>query len=189
MTVFQKELIRKSTHTGGLIFLPILFYKPLIFSALFLAFLLIYLIVEYADKKQISIPLLTWITQTSKRENEKNQLAWGAILLSLSCIFLPLIFPPQAVALALGQTFTADAAAALAGMTWGKTKIPFAENKTWVGSGGYWVSAFLISLVWISPLQAMILASAGCALEVLSRKNIDNIAIPLGISFLASFII
>ncbi len=187
MTVFQKELIRKSTHTGGLIFLPLLFYKPLLFSALFLFFLLIYLIVEWADRKNISIPLLTWITHTSKRENEKNQLAWGAILLSLSCVILPLIFQPQIVALALTQTFTADAAAALAGMTWGKTKIPFTHNKSWVGSGVYWISAFLVSLIWVSPLESMILASAGCVIEVLSRKNIDNIAIPLGISFLASF--
>ena len=186
MTDFQKEIVRKITHASGVFLIPLLFWRPLVFSLFFFLSLLLYISVELAQKRNISIPLFTKLTNLSKRDSEKNHWSWGAILLLLSCSFLPLFFRPIPVALGLSQIFIADAAAALMGKIWGHRKIIFSTKKTWVGSSTYFLSAFLISLFWVSPLQAFYLAAAGSILEIIS-KDLDNLTIPLGIAFLVSF--
>lgn len=184
---FKKEIFRKSIHASGLFFLPLLFLNKFIFSGLFVLFLGIYFLIELLDRKNIRLPFLTSITHISKRDNEKNLWARGPIFLSLSCAFLPLVFSATHTCLGLVHIFVSDSAAALIGMKWGNKKIPFSPRKSWAGSIAYFISAFLISLFWVSPTQALLLAVAGSFLEMLPIKDADNLTIPWGIAFLASF--
>ncbi len=85
-----------------------------------------------------------------------------------------------------------DGLAEIFGRTWGKANLPWAKNKTWIGSLGMfiggWVFAFAVIAVYVaagrfvSPLSSYLLpvtiiALAGMAVESLPLKDIDNFTV------------
>ncbi len=194
---FHKEIIRKSIHTAGVLFLPLLFQDRSVFIGLFAFFLVVYFLAEFLNHKKIEVPFLTSVIRVSKRHHESERWARGPVFLSLSCILTPILFPAQVACLGLMQVFVSDSAAAIVGMKWGmkwgmkrgRLRIPFAPEKSWEGTAAYFATAFFLSLLWSSPLEALALATAGSFLEMVSGKDWDNVTIPLGIASLASWIL
>lgn len=184
----KQEFLRKTIHISGIFLIPLLLWKKEIFSFLLFLFLVIYLFIEILDRKNKKIFFLTALTQNSKRPHEKNKLSRGALFLSLSGIILPFLFGPHAAAIGLSQTFVADTAASLIGMKWGKKKI-FGLQKSWMGSLAFFLTAFVVSLYFVSYPQALFLASVGTLLEALSIKEMDNLLIPLGVGAASFFIL
>ncbi len=189
MPDLKKEILRKSIHLSGIFLLPILYWNKNIFALILLLALLFYLIIEWANKKKIKIPLLTVLIQACKRDYEKGSLARGPILLAVSGIFLPYLFGAQAAAIGLAQIFVADVFATLLGMKFGKKKLPYSDKKSWIGSFIFLIVALVVNLSFVPYPMAVILALLGAAIESLPLADWDNLTVPAGVSLLASLLI
>lgn len=190
----QKELLRKSIHTAGIFLLPILYWNRSVYTLLLFSFLLLYLTIEFLDRKQISLPVLTSLTKRCKRDEERGRLAKGPLLLVLSALLAPFLFGTQAAAIGLSQVFIADTASTLVGMKWGQRKLPYSQAKSWAGSLAFFLTATTINLIFVpSPTvpfpKALLLALVGTAIESLPLRDSDNLTVPLGVSWVASFLL
>jgi len=181
MTLPSREIWRKSVHFSGVFFVPALLWNRLVFSVLLLAFLAVYLAIEFSARRGIRIPLLSTLTDRCKRPRESGRLSRGALFLVFSGIVTPYLFGTAAAALGLAQTFVADTASAFTGMTWGSVKLPYNASKSWVGSLAFFVAAFLISLSVLSWPRALILAAVGAIVESLPIPDADNLLIPFAV--------
>lgn len=188
MSYLKKEILRKSIHLSGIFLLPILYWNKNIFALILSSALFFYLFIEWFHKKKIKIPLLTTLIQACKRDYEKESLARGPILLAVSGIFLPYLFGTQAAAVGLSQIFVADVFATLLGMKFGKKKLPYSENKSWIGSFIFLIVALIVNLSFVPYPMAVILALLGAAIESLPIANWDNLTVPVSVSLLASLL-
>ncbi len=185
---FQKEIVRKSIHASGIFFIPFVFWHRTFFTIVFTIFLITTLCVELASKKGFSIPFLSKLAETCKREEEKNRLSRGAFFLLLAAIICPYLFGSTAAAIGLIQAFVGDSASTLIGMKYGKTPLFFIKNKTWVGSLAFFLTSFVGSLIFVNPLHALLLAAVGMIIESVSPSGWDNLSVPVGVGFLAMWI-
>lgn len=188
MAIASRELWRKAVHFAGVFFLPLLLQQPEAFTRLLTAFLVIYLIVELAARRGLRIPLLSTLTERCKRPGEKGRLSRGALFLVLAGILTPFLFGPTAAAVGLAQTFVADTTSTLAGMAWGKEPLPYAREKTWIGSTTFFLAATLVGLYFAPWPQAVILGLTGAFIESLPLPEADNLTVPLGVGAAAYLI-
>jgi dolichol kinase len=179
--LLKREIFRKSVHSAGLFLIPILLWNHHVSAALLILFLAGYFLEEYQSRRGKNIPLLTALTERSKRDSEKNHFSLGAILLCLTAIFLPYIFGARIAAIGLTQVFSADAVSTVCGIFWGKKKLPHATDKTWIGSFAYCLTAFIAGLVFVSWPHALVLACVGTVIESFPLSAWDNLLIPLGV--------
>ncbi len=177
----SREIFRKSIHAAGLLLIPVILWNHHVSAALLGGFLAGYFFEEYQSRRGKTVPLLTALTDHSKRDSEKNRLSLGAILLCVSAAVLPYAFGPRIAAVALTQVFSADAVSTVCGVSWGKKKLPHAQDKTWVGSVAYIVTAFAAGLLFVSWPHALILACVGTFIESFPLDAWDNLLIPLGV--------
>lgn len=182
----KNEIWRKSVHISGIFFLPILFWNREFFVTLLILFLIGYLIVEWQWKKGKKIPFLTALTHKSKRDHESGRLAKGPILLVIAGVTTPYLFGIEPAAIGLAQAFVADTASTLAGVRWGKRRLPYHKGKSWAGSLAFFSTAFLVSILFVPPREAFLLALVGAFVESLPIPDADNLVVPMVVSFLAS---
>lgn len=189
MTRYQREVVRKAVHGGGFFFLPVLLWNRTAFTVLVCIFLIVYLIIEWGERRGFRIPGLTQLTEISKRESESGKISRGAIYLVLSSLVLPYLFGAHAAAIGLAQIYTADVTSTLIGIRWGKRKLPYSPKKSWLGSAAFLVTAFAASLFFIPWPQALLLAFLGTVVESLPIREADNLTVPLAVSLVSFFII
>lgn len=183
---FKKEVLRKSLHTPGVLFLLLSYYYY--WTSLFVLLLLIvsYFISTYLhDKRGIGIPYMDELTQFLKRE-EKIDL--GPPLLGIGIFIVLLFFKFNIATCAVLQVCIADSTACLSGKFFGEKKVFYSSQKTYLGCFVFFLTAFLVQLPFISPLHSLLLAIAGMFLESLPFGAWDNFLIPVGIALLALWI-
>jgi len=183
---FKREVLRKSLHVPGVLFLLLSHYHY--WTSLFLLLFLIsaYFLSTYLhEKKGAGLPLMGDLTQFLKR-GEKVDL--GPPLLGLGIFIVLLLFKMNIAACAVLQVCLADASACLSGKYFGKKKVFYSPNKTYLGCGVFFLTSFLIQLPFVSPLHSLLLAFFGMLLESLPFGAWDNLLIPLGVALLAQAI-
>ncbi len=180
---FKKEIIRKSLHVPGVLFLILAHYSYWS-SILVLSFLVVaYFISVYLQELQGSgLPVIGDITLLLKRE---EKLDLGPPLLGVGIILSLLFFKETIATCAILQVCVADAAACLSGKFFGKKKVFYSKKKSYVGCIIFFLSAFLIQLPWVPFTTSLLLAFVGMLLESLPFGSWDNLLIPLGISLFA----
>lgn len=180
---FRRELLRKSLHLPGLIFL---FLGKAHFSfsiGLLSSLIALYLISHLLESRTgRGIPVISTLTDLLKR-SEKFDVAPAC--LGFGILFALLFFEYRIAACAIIQVCLADVAACLAGKSLGKKKIFYSLKKTYLGSFVFLVSAFLFQLFFISPAHSFVLALVGSLLESLPFGEWDNLIIPLGAALTA----
>ncbi len=180
---FKKEVLRKSLHTPGVLFLLLSSYYY--WTSLFILLLLIvsYFISIYLhEKRGIGLPYMDELTQFLKRE-EKVDL--GPPLLGFGIFIVLLFFKFNIATCAVLQVCVADTTACLSGKFFGEKKVFYSPQKTYLGCFVFFLTALLIQLPFISFQHSLILAFAGMLLESLPFGAWDNFLIPLGIALLA----
>lgn len=188
MRDFRHEYYRKSVHFSGIFFIPALLWRREAFVGLLTFFLIIYLGVEWANRKGLRIPILSTLTDRCKRPSEEGRFSRGALFLVLSGIITPYLFGATAAAVGLTQAFAADTVSTVVGMRWGNRKLPYNKGKSWVGSATFLAVAFGLSLYFTSWPQALLLAFVGAAIESLPIPEADNLTVPLAVSLAASLL-
>lgn len=183
---FKKEVLRKSLHVPGILFLVIAHYFYWTSLLLLLLLIIAYFISLYLhETKGIGIPLMDELTQFLKRE---ERIDLGPPLLGFG-IFVVLVFFKSSIATcAVLQVCLADTAACLIGKYFGKKKVFYSSQKTYLGCFVFLLTAFLIQLPFVNPIHSLVLAIFGMLLESLPFGAWDNFLIPIGVALLAIFI-
>ena len=205
----RNEILRQLVHLSGLAFIPIAWAAGQIAaSAIFLLIALWFLIYsehvlsrERSSKNHITKleSRLRDFALVFERKETKRPFA-GAFFLYLGLGLAFLIFPLN-IAIAAGAVLAiSDSLSTIIGMRLGRHKL--LGKKTWEGSYAFFISAFLVCLLFFSPAAALLAAIAATLAELLpeykalSRSRLrpllnDNLLVPLmaGISLSALMMI
>ncbi len=122
-----------------------------------------------------------------KYEREYTTFGQGAIWLALgSLVAVGFASTPYSIAI-LACLFIGDAVATIAGLTYGKAKLFYNRKKSVIGTLAYAVSAFLVSLIFVQPWIALLIAVVGAVVESLPKHMDDNfdVAVVLALMLLA----
>jgi len=175
------ELKRKIIHIlFGIFFISLIYFLGTETSLKVLgACLSLGVIISLIIKKGINIPFLKKIVESVERENEKIFPGKAAVYFFISAIIVLFIFKdnPQIALAALSVEIFADAAAALVGMSFGKTRIY--RKKTLEGTFTCLVVATVTTWYFfpILPLLAIFAGIIATIVEVLPLD--DNLWVPL----------
>ncbi len=144
------------------------------------------LLLSYAIKKGVKIPLIQQVMERVERDYEKKLPGKGALLFFLGAIVTMLLFQQQRIVLAaLCVAIYGDAASTVFGIRLGKHRI--AGKKTLEGTlGGILASFFFLSFIFHWQL-ALIAAVVGMLAELLPVD--DNFTIPIAVGLTLSILI
>jgi len=144
------------------------------------------LVLSYAIRKGIKVPLVCSVVDCVQRHYEKELPGKGALLFFLGAIMTMVLFPGQKIVLgALCVAVYGDAASTVFGIRFGRHRI--AGKKTLEGTlGGILASGLFLCLLF--PLHMALLAAViGMLAELLPFD--DNFTIPLAVGITLSILI
>ncbi|MCB0327819.1 MAG: hypothetical protein KDD52_09415 [Bdellovibrionales bacterium] len=172
----KKELLRKSLHLPLFIF-PCLamFYKPLVIG------ILLVMVVFYTA--YLLCPSIRNISNLSKiyaliQYSQRHPKDLAPIYLSVGIAMALYIDQAGYGFFSILVMVICDSLAALIGKKYGKRKIPYVD-KTFVGSGAFFISCFAIALFYLSPEKALAVSFILTVVELLSSKGLDNLTLPI----------
>lgn len=99
------------------------------------------------------------------RPSKQNIPLKGTILLLCGIILSFLLFPEKIVYASIAVVAFGDSISTVIGVLIGRHKLPYSEEKTVEGTLSGIVAAFLASLLFVTPAQALIGATGGMLLE------------------------
>lgn len=107
----------------------------------------------------------------------------GAITLVGGCFLATLLFEPFIAIASIAVLALADASSTLVGSLFGKHKLSINRNKSWEGSLTFFITAFLILMLFVDPIKAFTISIFTTFIEMLPKID-DNLTIPLTIGIL-----
>jgi len=118
----------------------------------------------------------------------------GSTYFILALAIITILFPKPAVEVAVVILAVADPAASITGRLWGKRKLY--RDKSYVGTGVFFTVAWISAIIFLiiagknlstshAVVAALIIATAGTIVEVLSTRLDDNLTIPVVCAFTA----
>lgn len=132
---------------------------------LLLLFLIFYVTVSIAiilDK--LPLPLSIFLCRWGRPSKQTIPLK-GTILLLCGIIFSFILFPEEIMYASIVVVTFGDSVATALGVLVGKHKLPYSREKTIEGTVSGIVAAFLVSLLFVTPVQAFVGATGGMLLE------------------------
>lgn len=180
-----KEVFRKSIHicSSFVPFFLMIAYRQTI--ACLIAALMFYTVCEFLRLKNVSIPVISKITEIAARKRDENRFVLGPVTLVcgilISAYFLPLDCARVGIyALAFG-----DGTASLAGKLFGKVTIPGSHGKTVAGSLVCFFSVFVATFCCCQNcFVSLVVGVAAMFIEMLPLADFDNVLIPVAIGSL-----
>jgi dolichol kinase len=150
--------------------------------ATFLFLVVAGLIISYGYKKGVRFPVISKIVDTTEREGVIEEFPGrGALSFFFGSLLVLILFGSNIniacasiIILALGDSFST-----LAGKRYGRHKIFYNPEKSFEGSIGGFVPAFIGAMIFVPPEVALFGAFMGMNVESLSLRIDDNISIPL----------
>lgn len=177
------EYARKSIHLLSL-FVPLCAYYSLFATQLVLIFfILLYLFSEFRKIKGQNFFLHRFIKKIQRPE-EQVHFAPAPFYLALGVLFVITIFSWKAAAVGIYCAGFCDTIAAFCGKKWGVTRMPFVTRKSYAGTICFFVSSLPATLWVLSPSKAIVVSLVGAFLESLPFRDLDNLLVPLAVSFL-----
>lgn len=144
---------------------------------------------EYRRLGGLAVPVVSRITVLAARKRDEGRFVLGPVTMAVGILLTLLIFPPEAARAGIYALAFGDGIASLAGKLWGRTKIPLTGGKTLEGSLACFLAVYGASLtVTRNPLQALAVALAAVAVELLPIRDYDNLVIPLMIALFVSLL-
>jgi len=175
-------LLRKTIHLSG-------FFVPLIFAPIFNVYLLsaalllicvVYATSEVARSRGINFPVFSVVTRkAAKTVLEINSFAVAPVTFALGIVFALLLFPPPIAYASIAVLTLGDGVACVFGVIFGKTPLFYNRNKTVEGFICGFVFAFLGSILFVNPVNALIAVGVGMTVESIPFPIEDNLLIPL----------
>ncbi len=189
MDIVEAELRRKTAHFAGVLWVLASYYLTVSQTMiLLLAFLFLSAISASSYRKKIRIPVLSGVIDhlysIARQDEKKLGMHLGAIYFFASLALVLFITQDlQIYRVAALVLIVGDGMAGMFGVIYGKTKLPWNQNKTLEGSIAGFIGA-AIAVSFILPLNyAFLAAFAGIATETIGWKLNDNLTVPMGVGF------
>lgn len=181
-----KEIQRKSIHIIGIIVITLDFYFGFIIpTILVLVLSCLYIISEYLQKKGKHFPIIQNITKITLRDTEKTD--YAPLLLSAGVVISLTMFPTPISYCAIIAVILGDGFASLVGQSFGRHKLIF--KKSIEGTVAGFVASFVGCVFFISPELALGMSVLAMSVEVLPLGKFDNLAIPIVVGTVLSFLL
>ena len=173
------DLVREDIHASGF-FMPVIasFTGVPFVGALIFAIAMVYTASELWRLEGKEILLISAITRHAASQSELHGFAAAPLYFAAGVLSTLILFPAPASYAAVAMFCLGDSAASLFGGLI-STSLPFNKGKTWEGSVGGFVFAFLGGLFFVSPIWALIGAAIAMTVEVLPLPINDNVLIPV----------
>jgi len=190
----ELEIKRQVVHASGiLVILLIQIFGRWIGALLMLSSCLILLFLgEYRKNKEkmkiVSSKALDefedYLENELKTYERSAELPFkGAITLIGGCFLATLLFEPFIAIASIAVLALADASSTLVGSFLGKHKLSINRKKSWEGSLTFFITAFLILMLFVDPIKAFTISIFTTFIEMLPKID-DNLTIPLTIGIL-----
>ncbi len=186
----KKEIVRKSIHLASA-FVPFLLehFRLIVLWGL-AGVLVVYCIAEFLRIKGKHIIFLSLLTEAASRKRDENKFVLGPVTLALGVLTSAILFDEITASIAIYALAFGDGLASLAGMLFGKNKIPFGKGKTFEGSITCYCAIFVSTFcVTKNALFSLLVAFVGAVIEALPIKDFDNVIIPIGIGFFVQLLL
>ncbi len=184
LTLSAFEFRRKLFHILlGIAFVALIYFGAL--RALSLGIILALGIALSLIEKHNKLPFLSLMLDLFERESDRESFPAKGMLFFIAGVFLSVLLFPINIALASIMVLTfGDSFTHIFGVHFGKVKSPLAEHRFIEGAFAGIIAGFFGALFFVSPLHALIAATAAMLVEAI-EFNIpkiqvdDNILIPL----------
>ncbi len=172
------ELRRQVVHALGIFTIfPLLIFGKYITSALIFGFVLLLILLSRIRKNN------RHLDRFIKYFERKNESIVGAVTFYIGVFIALIVFPEMDAVAAISVLAVSDSLSTVVGTYYGKHKIT--ENKSFEGSFTFFVSAFLILLIFTDPIRAFLYSLVTTAVEIVPMD--DNLTIPVVVGLLLSF--
>lgn len=160
------ELERQLIHLfTGIFFIVFIYLTGGHALTLILLLLVFYLAVTYIIlNEMLPAPLYTFLCRWGRPEKQNIPLK-GTILLACGIVLSLILFPREIVYASIAVVGFGDSVATIAGVTLGKHKLPYSEQKTVEGTLAGIIAAFIAAVVFVTPAQALVGSAGGMLLE------------------------
>jgi HAD superfamily phosphoserine phosphatase-like hydrolase len=177
----RNAIIRESIHISS--FLIPLFCVHLvnryIMASLILLMMAVYTVSEVQRMFRKTTPLFSGVTMLAARRSEFQEFVASPIFFALGIALSLFIFPEPIDYVSVTVLTLGDGSASIFGQRFGNIRIPYNKTKYFEGSISGFFFAFLGSMLFIRPLNALIASAVGMFVESLPLPLNDNLAIPL----------
>ncbi len=171
------ELKRKTIHLTSIIIVLTYYYfgKQAVLSLLTVYLIVIleleYFRIEWGGK----LPLVHALFRTK----EADRLG-GHVFFTIGSIIAISVFSHEIASAAILMTTFGDASAAIFGKAFGRTWIPWLENRAYEGCAAEFIVNIVIGWIFLSGwLLVFVMAGTATVVETLTNKLDDNLLIPL----------
>lgn len=186
----NKEIIRKGIHSLVAL-VPFLASLNQSITLLFLITgICIYLISEFLRLTDRNDSFIARLTLTASRSKDHEKPVLGPLTLGIGTILALFIFPLPIASIAIYALAFGDGIASIAGKKFSSIEIPYTRGKTFAGSFACFIVIYLCTFrLTLSVPIAFLIASVGTFIEALPIRELDNIALPLGVGLIAYYLI
>ncbi|MBI3413601.1 MAG: hypothetical protein HY051_06015 [Candidatus Aenigmarchaeota archaeon] len=191
MRLSAGEIARKAVHMAGVLVIPLLQQLgPAKTAALFFSLsAALYLYPSFAEKSEKTV--LAGFTKGFRNaldflERKDHKRYRGAMYFFASIGAISLIFPIQAVSVALIVLCIGDGVSALVGRSLGKNRLFHNRSKSWEGSLSGFVASGVVCTAITNIPMAIFAAFVGMLVESVDTKINDNLSVPFTVSILSS---
>jgi dolichol kinase len=136
----------------------------------------IYTLAEMTRLRGRYVPFLSKFTLSMSRSNERDHFVTAPVLLTAGIILVLLLFPRNIAYASIVIVGAGDPIAAYVGGRYGRR---YVGRKSWEGYVAGSCSAFVLTLVLVSPIIGIIGSVVGMSLELIGGSE-DNLIIPIG---------
>ena len=187
----NSEMLRKVIHIGGFL-VPLIcvqFLSTYLVSVGLFLVIIVYTISEVVRSYEMNFPVFSTVTRkAAKSIFEVKYFATAPIAFTLGITLSLLFFPPSIAYVSITVLTLGDSFANIFGKIFGKTPLPFNRKKTFEGTICGFVCAFFGSILFVSPLDALVAVTVGMLVESSPLQIDDNLAIPLSAGIVLLFI-
>lgn len=146
-----------------------------------------YLISELLRLRNRAFPLIN-LTIKAARDEEKSRFIVRPVYYAIGIVLSLILFSEEIGNSAITIMTLGDCLAGLSGAIIGRTPIPYNRDKTIEGSLVGFISAFLVSCMFVPLHVAFLGALTGAFAESCDKLIDDNLAVPLASGLVMSFI-
>lgn len=190
-TVVRQELTRKSLHLL-IAFVPVIADSIGLVSAfgLLAAGTLFYAASEEIRTRGGSVAVISALTRLAARPRDRERYVLGPVTLALGAMLALLLYPSVAARIAIFALAFGDSASSLIGRLFGRIRIPGTGGKSLEGSLACAGAVGLVATVsGASPGAAFVLGITAAITEILPLDDFDNVAIPMTVGLVATFLV
>ena len=185
-----KEIFRKIIHLT-ISFVPMMAdWNMPITVVLLCGGILFYVVNETARITGAGWGLISRITLAASRPMEEKGFVWGPVTLGLGTMTALLYYPNPASTLAIYALAFGDGVGSLVGRIWGRHRVPWVGEKTFIGSMACFAAVFAGAYFVLGDFRtALLTAGVATLFELFPLRDIDNLIIPLGTGLVLSLVL